>query len=109
MLQHVVPGPVVGLRLTSISATILQVSWSTPEVTNGNIQAYSVMVNTQADLVFQQSVSRGQTTILVTSLGKTWKKISIIIIIHSHFNRPIHSLYRVHKGKYLSRIRSFHQ
>lgn len=71
ILIIVVPGPIVGLRLTSISAAVLQVSWSSPEVTNGDIQMYAVMVKTQAgDLVFQQSVPRGLMTVLVTSLGK---------------------------------------
>ncbi len=65
-----VPGPVPVLLFTSISATVLQISWTSPEVTNGGIQLYSVLVKTRASSVFQANVPGEQRTVLVANLSK---------------------------------------
>lgn len=80
---YIVPGPIVGLTFTKISATVLQISWNSPEVTNGDIQFYSVMVETRTDLVFQENVPGEQRTILVTSLGKT---VNTLLLIMDYIN-----------------------
>ena len=67
---NAVPGPVGELNFTKISATILQISWSEPEVTNGAIQFYNIQVQTITDSVFQASVPGDQKSVLVTSLSK---------------------------------------
>lgn len=67
---NIVPGPVSGLSFTKISATVLQISWSEPEQTNGAIQVYSMQVETSTDSVFQANIPRDQNSILVPNLGK---------------------------------------
>ena len=69
-LFNTVPGPVAGLSFTKISATVLQISWSEPEPTNGAIQGYSVQVETITDSVFQASIPGDQNSILVPNLSK---------------------------------------
>ena len=64
------PGPVTGLNFTKISATIIQAVWSRPQVTNGMIVSYSVLVKTNTETVFQRIVSGDQNNILVTNLSK---------------------------------------
>ena len=66
----IVPGSVIGLSFTKVSATVLQISWSEPEVTNGVIQSYSIQVDNHIDTVFQESVPGNQKSILVTNLSK---------------------------------------
>lgn len=66
----VVPGPVSGLTFTKLSATVLQITWTSPEVTNGAIQVYSVLVEGLASSVFQQDVPGEQRTALVPNLSK---------------------------------------
>jgi len=68
-----VPGPVRNLTVTTLSSTLLQVSWATPEVTNGAVQSYSVIVQRQtlaAVTVFSASVLPGLQTIVVSGLSK---------------------------------------
>lgn len=60
----------MGLTFTSISATVLQISWRDPEVTNGEIQSYFVLVETRAGAVLQESVPREQRTIVLPNLSK---------------------------------------
>ena len=67
---NTVPGQVTGLSFTKISATVLQISWSEPQPTNGGIQIYSVQVETTTDTVFQASIPGDQISILVTNLSK---------------------------------------
>ena len=74
---HAVPGPVTGLNFAKISATILQISWSEPEVTNGAIQFYDVQVDTISDTVFQASVPGSQKSILVTNLSNNLHVTSV--------------------------------
>lgn len=67
---NIVPGSVIGLNFTKVSATVLQISWSEPEVTNGVIQSYSIQVDNHIDTVFQESVPGNQKSVLVTNLSK---------------------------------------
>ena len=53
-----------------LSATVLQITWSSPQVTNGTIQTYSVLVEGPASSVFQEDVSGEQRTALVANLSK---------------------------------------
>lgn len=66
-----VPGPVAGLNFTKISATILQISWSEPVVTNGAILLYSIQVEGVMESVFQRSVPGDQKSLLATNLSKS--------------------------------------
>ena len=65
-----VPGPVAGLNFTKISATILQITWSEPVVTNGVIQLYSIQVESVMGSIFQRSVPGDQKSLLATNLSK---------------------------------------
>lgn len=65
-----VPGPVAGLAFTSISATVLQISWTRPEVTNGEIRLYSILVETHAGPLFQENVPGEQSSTLIPNFSK---------------------------------------
>ena len=80
-LSMAVPGPVTGLNFTKISATILQISWSEPVVTNGVILLYSIQVESVMGSIFQTSVSGDQKSLLTTNLSK--------------YNLSSHSMYTV--------------
>ncbi len=67
---NIVPGPVTALSFTKISATVLQISWSEPEPTNGAIQVYSIQVETSTDSIFQASIPGDQNSIVVPNLSK---------------------------------------
>ena len=84
LLLDVVPGPVLGLRFTNISATVLQISWNSPEMTNGVIQLYSVTVETRTDSVFQRNVPGEQRTILVTNLSKPLVQSTEVLTLSAH-------------------------
>ena len=77
----IVPGPVVGLTLTSISATVLQISWRAPEETNGEIQSYFVLLETSTASIFQESVVGEQRIALVSNLSKSLYVLSLTLII----------------------------
>ena len=70
ILFDTVPGPVTGLSFTKISATVLQISWSEPEPTNGVIQVYSVQVETITNSIFQANIPGDQNSILVPNLSE---------------------------------------
>lgn len=60
--------------------------WSSPEVTNGQIQAYSVLIGTPAGSVYQQEVSGDQRTLIVTSLSKIlYRHVYIHLLIVGNF------------------------
>ncbi len=61
----------MGLAFTAISATVLQIMWGTPEVTNGNIQLYTVTVETRDAALFKESVAGSMNSHLVTNLSKS--------------------------------------
>ena len=64
----IVPGPVTELTMIPISSTVLQVSWEFPNITNGEIKSYSVVVYTHAETKLNITVTH--TTVLVSNLGK---------------------------------------
>ena len=70
MIIILVPGPVVGLTLTSISATVLQISWRAPEETSGAIQSYLVLLETSTATIFQESVVGEQRIAVVPNLSE---------------------------------------
>ena len=59
-----------GLDFTKISASIIQVVWSRPQITNGIIVSYSVIIKTNIETVFQRTVLGDQNNVLVTNLGE---------------------------------------
>ena len=65
-----VPGPVMELSLTGISASVLEITWRKPNVTNGDILFYTVTVETHSGYMFQEIVPSSQTTVLISSLCK---------------------------------------
>ena len=67
---HLVPGPVTGLNFTKISTSIIQVVWNRPQITNGIIVSYSVIIKTNIETVFQRTVLGDQNNVLVTNLGE---------------------------------------
>ena len=75
---YVVPGPIVGLTFTSISATVLQISWRAPEETNGEIQSYFVLLETSTATIFQESVVGEQRIALVPNLSK--RQLSLYVL-----------------------------
>jgi hypothetical protein len=100
----------MGLMFTSISATVLQVSWDSPEVSNGVIQLYSVVVEAHTGPVFQESVPGEQRTLLVTTLGMIDHRfldyIQSALILYF---RQVHSLQRVNQSQHYSWIWPSHQ
>ena len=59
--------------MTTLSSTLLQVSWATPEVTNGVVRSYSVIMQRQnlaAVTVFSESVLPGLQTVVLSGLSK---------------------------------------
>ena len=58
----------MGLSYITISATTLYIMWNSPEVTNGEIQMYSVLVEAGTSSVFQKNVLEEQVT--VTNLSE---------------------------------------
>ena len=97
-LIFAVPGPVIGLTFTKISATILQISWTEPEVTNGVIQVYSLQVENFIDTstAFQATVPGSQKSVLVTDLSKcilyTIHLSYIYTMFSSCFCRQVYSI-----------------
>lgn len=79
--RMLVPGPVMGLRLTGISASVLEITWSKPEVTNGDILLYSVTVETRSGYMFQENVPSSQKTVLISSLCKILLKSTRSIVL----------------------------
>ena len=69
-LLCIVPGPVTGLGLTSISSSVLEVRWNSPEVTNGVIVSYSIKVEIQSGIVFDEHVPKERKAVLITGLSK---------------------------------------
>ena len=59
----------MGLNFTKISATIIQVVWRRPQITNGDILSYSIIVTTSIGPVFQRTISGNQSNVLVTNLS----------------------------------------
>lgn len=59
-----------GLDFTKISASIIQVVWNRPQITNGIIVSYSVIIKTNIETVFQGTVLGDQNNVLVTNLGE---------------------------------------
>ena len=67
---HAVPGPVEGLMFTKISATVLQITWSSPESSRGRVQEYLVLVETSDASVARETVPGQQTTALIANLSE---------------------------------------
>ena len=65
-----VPGPVEGLSFIKASPTLLQITWSSPSVTNGVIQSYMVQVERYDGLVFSDNIDGEQTSVLIPNLSK---------------------------------------
>lgn len=59
----------MGLNFTKISATIIQVIWRRPQITNGDILSYSIVVTTSTGPVSQTTISGDQNNVLVTNLS----------------------------------------
>ena len=56
----------MGLMFSSISATVLEITWTTPQVTNGVVLSYSVLIDTHADFFYQKNFTGDQRSVLVT-------------------------------------------
>ena len=72
------------LSLTGISASVLEITWRKPNVTNGDILFYTVTVETHSGYMFQEIVPSSQTTVLISSLCKitfTYSESEFIIIL----------------------------
>lgn len=66
-----VPGVVTGLTLTSVSASTLNVSWGQPDITNGLLLSYTVVVRTRNGTIFLTSVAAdSQLSIFVNNLSE---------------------------------------
>ena len=84
IIHVVVPGPVEGLSFIKISPTLLQITWSSPSVTNGVIQSYLVQVERYDGLVYSDSVEGEQTSVLVPNLSK---KFYTMVFIYNIGNK----------------------
>ena len=59
----------MGLNFTKISATIIQIIWRRPQITNGDILSYSIVVTTSTGPVYQRTIFGDQNNVLVTNLS----------------------------------------
>lgn len=59
----------MGLNFTKISATIIQIIWRRPQITNGDILSYSIVVITSTGPVYQRTIFGNQNNVLVTNLS----------------------------------------
>lgn len=55
----------MGLSFITISATTLRIRWYSPEVTNGEIQLYSVLVEVCTSFWFQGFLLKEQATFII--------------------------------------------
>ena len=70
LLSYAVPGTVTELTTVVLSVDTIQISWREPNMSNGQLQSYSVVIRTIREEVFNTSLNSSRLRVmLVADLG----------------------------------------